>query len=416
MKENSSSILEIESLAVGGDGVGKLNGKVTFVPRSAPGDKVRVNVISEKKKMQRAKVVEILEEGFDRRAAICPLFGECGGCQWMHIEEVAQRKAKRSFLKKALGIEVPDIIASPKSIGYRRLARLRLGAAPKKILGFNAGASSQIVDVPRCEVLEPSLNQCLAQLRTNLIPHCNRPAEIRLTGGDLNVAVSLSAQAMFEPNFYQVAQSLVPKIFSGITTDVDKLFAVVAGSADVIVEGIDKAPLITPAGSFGQANSDVNKMMGELICDWVKDGDFRSAIELFAGAGNLTVLLAGLVKKLAAVELDDRAVKASRRNIAFRKLRGVTVYQADALEAYEKLGAKMDLLIMDPPRTGHAELAARIAKARHRAVIYVSCNPSTLGRDLEIMATGGYKPVKVRGFDMFPQTPHVETVVKLERD
>jgi len=207
----------------------------------------------------------------------------------------------------------------------------------------------------------------------------------------------------------------VPDPFAAIAARVDGVATQVAGPHVVAIEGGDGAPLLVPSSSFGQAHAEVNRALTSVVAGWAAELGCGRGLELYSGAGNLTTALAPHFDSFTAVELDRLACGAARENLAARSLGRVDVRCGDAVAAYEEIGARAQLVVLDPPRTGHAELARRIARGDHRAVIYVSCDPATLRRDLGQLAAGGYRAASCVGFDMFPQTAHVEAAVLLER-
>jgi 23S rRNA (uracil1939-C5)-methyltransferase len=189
----------------------------------------------------------------------------------------------------------------------------------------------------------------------------------------------------------------------------------VAGTKDVVIEGGDGQPLVTPAASFSQVNSHINRELCRVVAEWMDEKGCKRVLELFAGAGNLTAVMARAGSRVTAVEIDSAACLALRKNIDARKLSGVTARADDALGAFLSAEDKYDLVVLDPPRGGDVELAKAISRCKIGAVLYISCNPATLSRDIAQLARGGYKMKKAVGFDMFPNTAHTEVAVLLER-
>ncbi|MCP4600707.1 MAG: class I SAM-dependent RNA methyltransferase [Proteobacteria bacterium] len=425
-------IVNIEALAAGGDGVGHLRGKVCFVPLTVPGDVVSVRISRENKNLFRAEIADILESSPARREPPCPLFGRCGGCQWLHVDENAQLGAKRQILYRALrtlGKEViesgsgdsfpregeTDFVPSPRQLGYRRLARLHFDS-DNNTLGFSRAGQRTLIDVTTCPILNPELNRCLELLREDLLSKVAGQADVRLASGIGGAVCLVESPGPLPSEFYSSAASMVAKkLLTGVVASVDGVVSTIAGAADVMARGGDGEPLLEPTAGFGQANDGVNLLLGKTVADWIAESGFSNALELFAGAGNLTVAVAHQLEVTSTVEHSAEACRAARKNISNRKLKGVTIHSGDALEVYRELGDKHELVVLDPPRTGHRELARALADGKQRAVLYVSCNPATLSRDLEELVAGGYRLVRARGFDMFPQTAHIEAAVLMER-
>jgi 23S rRNA (uracil1939-C5)-methyltransferase len=409
--------LGIESLAAGGDGVGRVRGKVCFVPFTAPGDEIAATVVREARDFIRAILGEVERPGPARREPCCPLHGRCGGCSWLHVDEAAQVEAKSRFLGRAIGRDACEIRAAIRPLGYRRVARLHFepGRRCAPSLGFFAAAGREVVALERCPVLDPAMERALGPIRDALLAPIGAPVELRLVAAAPGVAVTVDSPGPLPAAFYAAAEELVPGSLAAVAARVDGVTTHVAGPSCVAVEGGDGAPLLVPSSSFGQAHAEVNRALASAVAGWAAELGCRRGLELHSGAGNLTTVLAPHVGSLAAVELDRLACAAARENLAARGLGRVEVLCGDAIAAYDRLGARADIVVMDPPRTGSAELARRLAGGGHRAVIYVSCDPATLRRDLGHLAAGGWAVARCVGFDMFPQTAHLEAAVLLER-
>jgi 23S rRNA (uracil1939-C5)-methyltransferase len=408
--------LEILKLADGGDGFARLDGKACFVPLAAPGDRVVARVTRETGSYLRAEIERVVEAGPGRVEPICEAYGVCGGCNLMHLSEEAQLEAKAKTLLRIFSGEV-EIVHSPKSFGYRSLARMRYrpGPEPAGRLGFFGRRGRRLVDVGVCPVLEPAIEAVLPYLKDGPLEGVGRPVDLRLVAGVDGPLALVESEHMLPPEFYEAAARTVPDILAGILASVDGVVSTIEGESHAVLKGGNGERLHTPVGGFGQANPGINRQLGRTLLRWVVEGGYESAIELYAGAGNFTVGIARSVDRVAAVELDADACRLMRRNLERKGLSRVEVVVGDALSGYRGSGQGYDLVVLDPPRSGARELCRAIAQGDHRGVIYVSCDPATLGRDLAELKTGGYDLVQTMGFDMFPQTAHVETAVWLER-
>jgi 23S rRNA (uracil1939-C5)-methyltransferase len=381
-------LIDITALAPGGDGVGRQiggahEGRVTFVPLTAPGDRVRVKVIKQKARVAWAEVVS-----FDARSPLrveppCPLFGRCGGCQWQHVDAAEQRRQKGAFVSRALGIEVgPAEVVGPE-YGYRERARLAAGfdesGAPA--LGFRARRSHAIVDVPACPLLAPTAAQALPRLRQLAIDKELAPGEElvlqagRGPDGDLVVA--------------RVGSHAFPE-----------------GAAEVDVSEPDGRPLHIPAGAFAQVGRAANAALVTAVAQAIGPDPGR-VLELHAGSGNFTRLLVARSRSVIASEGDPRAVERGRRNAPEADWR-----PAAALP--ERL--EVDTVLVDPPREGLDARHLALAAGARRRLVYVSCDPQTLARDATRLRAGGWRLAGARAFDLMPQTHHVEVVAWFDRD
>ena len=378
----------IERLAAGGEGVAHApDGRVVFVAGAAPGDQVRVRVVEEHPKWLRGELEALEEPGPGRVEPRCALFGRCGGCAWQHLDYETQRTAKAEILRDALvrigGLALPgavEVVASPP-YGYR--GRARVGVA-RGVVGFRRLRSHALEPAAACPVLVPELERALAALGAS--PPA-RDGEIELCAGD---------------------DGRVRAWGPGGLLHGEAQLAIDAGPARVAVS----------PGVFFQGNACVRGALLDAVLDAAGRG--RRALELCAGAGFFTVGLAGRFAEVLAVESSAPAVRDLRRNLAASAATNVRV-ECAPLERFLASAAARDFaadaIVVDPPRTGlGAALARELAAAAGGArVVYVSCAPATLARDLAVLAAEGLRLRSVQGFDLFPQTPHVEAIALIER-
>lgn len=383
MDEGGQEPLEVEitALAAGGDGVGRLaDGRVVFVPGSAPGDRLRVRLVEERRRFARARIQRVIAPGPGRTEPRCAHFGRCGGCSWQHLDSAAQLEAKARIVSDALerigGLALPGAVVvepSPTAYGYRSRARLHAEAGR---VGYRAARSHALVAVGECPVLVPALEQRLAALARE------RPAR-----GEWEIAAS------------------------GERTRAVRLGGRGGGRLEIRV-GEDR--LSVSSGVFFQGNLALAARVSEVAA--AAAGEGRLAFELFAGAGLLSLPLARRFERLVCVESHARAAADLAHNLRRAALSGAEV----VVEPVERFLARdldvPDVVVLDPPRiglaTGAVEALAGLGAAR---LVYVSCDPATLARDLRALAARGYALREVRAFDFFPQTPHVEVLARLER-
>jgi len=409
--------VEIDRLASGGDGVGRLeDGRVVFVPFAAPGDVLRVEIVERRKRHARARIVEIESPGPARRLPRCPVFGSCGGCVWQHLEYPAQLEAKRAILLDAVvrigGLEPPGAVAmcgSPEEFGYR--SRARVLATGGKV-GFRRLRSHELEPIEHCPVLSPPVDRALADAAR--IGQTRQTRQMRPTGGLESRAARGERRA--------------PRAGGGLAVEVE----IAAGCGGVVRAGsldpealasgppleleVDGERLRVSPGVFTQANELV---LPELCASVRREaGSGRRLAELFAGAGTFTLSLARRFDGLLAVESNARATgdlafNLERAGLASRvEVRTQAVEQAlGAIAAFEP-----ELIVLDPPRSGLAPgCAVGVAGAGARRIVYVSCDPATLARDLRLIVEAGYRLVRLQGFDLFPQTQHVEALAVLDQ-
>lgn len=417
-KESAIRELTVERLAAGGDGVGFVDGKVCFVPYTAPADRASVHIVHSAKRFLRGTVETLVEPGPSRRTPECALFGVCGGCNWLHLIESEQLRAKGETAARALGFDTVETVPSPKSLGYRGPARLhfRTNADKDARLGFIDSNHSDIVNVLQCPILAPRLNQCLYALKEALQKQ-DEPlqGEIRLANGRTGACACFLVKDTAPPSFYRALSELSRDLFSGVTLSAGGIETTVFGNPIIEVDGADGQPFFAPASSFAQANEGINRAVAATVRRWLAERKLCRAVELFCGAGNLTVSIAPFVQSMTASELDEEACRQAKVNLKNRGMSHVSVISGDAPKVYEQYHRDADLLVLNPPRTGHLETARAAAKKGPARVLYISCNPATLSRDIAELKRSSYRITETTGFDMFPQTSHMEVAVLLER-
>ena len=386
--------MSIRSLAAGGDGVARLpDGLALFVPLSAPGDRVRVRIVERRRRFARGEISEVLEEGPKRCAPRCAVFGRCGGCSWQHLEYSAQVGAKQEILREALvrigGWKLPDELAfvpSPDSYGYRIRARLLAGRAG---IGYRERASHTLCAVNGCPILAPALDAEVARLGAdeNLVADASSEHEWELVAGQEGRVRSRPLELLDSPHASDPPGGIV------LTADGDSLQV--------------------SFGTFVQANGSLHSALRAAVLGLAGRG--RRALELHAGAGFFTLALARRFSEFEAVEASPGAVGDLRTNLRAAGLDHVRVIEGDVEQVLE-LGVSPapELIFLDPPRAGLSpgslESLADLSAPR---IVYLSCDPATLARDTARLGERGYCLASVQGFDLFPQTSHVEALALL---
>jgi 23S rRNA (uracil1939-C5)-methyltransferase len=412
----------VASLAPGGDGVAhvELDGtrRAVFLPHTAPGDRVRAEV-DLSRRPARGRVLEVLSAGAARVTPACAWSTRCGGCDWMHLSLAAQGQAHVEHVRAALPPAWRDVPAThhaaSEGLGYRTRARLHVRCERGRAeVGMHEAGTHDPVAVDVCVVLDAALEQARRSLGT-LFQGSRGRGEVQLAlGSERRPVLEVRwegevAAACFGRLEQAVARGELAgaRVFAG-----DASRPAVVGDPAPWIPGADGQPLRLAPGGFGQASERMNATLARHVAALAAELAVDKAIELYAGAGNLSVLLAREVGELALVETSREACDAARANLAARGITNARVVEADAVA--HAWAASTRLLVLDPPRTGARAVAERLASSRVPHVVYVACDPQTLGRDLAILA-GAYTPRSIATFEMFPQTSHVETVVALDR-
>ena len=386
----------------GADGALPSDHGVIFVPLAVPGDHLRVTRLKRRGKVLRAQIDQLLEPSPQRREPPCPVVGACGGCPWMPMSDEHQAKLKRERVA-TLGAQVQWHQAT--TLRYRQRARLAWHASTHTSLGYRARRANRVVDVPECLVLDDVRQAAWTRLRT--LSDCLQGEGEILLGPCEDGAIALLKTTSAQSGvLYQRCAELVDDALRGLALDVDGATAVWGETHESYV--VDGARLISPAGGFAQGHGALNEALVQYVGAQV--GVQQRVLELYCGAGNLSVRLAREASSWTGVELNADAVQACRANLSARGLEGKVV-EASA-EAFP--AATFDVAVLDPPRAGAKEAVARLASTRAKRVVYVSCHLATLQRDLNTLAEQGYVLKACAAFDMFPQTPHVEVVATLE--
>jgi 23S rRNA (uracil1939-C5)-methyltransferase len=381
--------LEITSLAAGGDGVARdSNGRVTFVPRSAPGDLVSVRLVKETKSFARGELVEVVRASTVRVAPPCEYFiAGCGGCQWQHVARAAQLAAKHAIVANALrklpGLVVEDVLAPAPDYGWRRRARFHVHGGR---VGLYALGSHDVIAIGHCPQLEPELDAALKAVAA-LSPPDGELALLRGHRGEIVVGVERG---------WRGAAAVVGRAH---------IVGVVAGDASTGTTVIEVEPgLFGGPWDFAQASAAGNAALVATARHAVGAQKGR-LLELHAGAGNFT----------RSFVADGWDVIASDVVAPQRPIEQAQFEVGAAEQVLARVAGPFDAVVLDPPRTGALDAMAGIARHAPPLVVYVSCDPATLARDAQKLVEAGYRAERAWPVDLMPQTSHVEVVLRLTK-
>jgi 23S rRNA (uracil1939-C5)-methyltransferase len=383
------SVIEIviDSLAAGGDGVGRdASGRVTFVPQTAPGDRARVRIVQAKSRFARAELVEVVEPGASRIAPVCPEAARgCGGCAWQHVARDAQVAAKHAIVTSALRdlpqLAIHPIAAPAPSLGWRRRARFHV---EDRRVGLYARGSHRVLPIAHCPQLEPALEAALIETVAAGPPD-----------GELALAIAHDGRVVVGTE----------RAWPGAATLIGRA-RIVGGLAAGIPFGecvVELEPdLWGGPWAFAQASAAGNAAL--IACVRAAVGEPRGRLlELYAGAGNFTRGLVADGWDMVATDIVEPA----------RPVPGAVFRTASTSEILQWCSVPVDVIVLDPPRTGAPEAIDGIVRAAPRVVVYVSCDAATLARDARRLVDGGYRATDAWPFDVMPQTSHVEVVLRL---
>lgn len=403
----------IEKLVHGGTGLGRHQGKVVFVPFSVPGDRLSVRPVEEKKTFMRADIVRVLEPGDGRVKIPCPHFGDCGGCHLQQLEYSKQVEAKRQILEEILHHRLPEtrhtkitMRECTQPFGYRSRARIQLrGAGQAASIGFYRHRSHAVENVERCPLLRPMLNEALTILRQSI------------AGIDPDTSSREIDLACSQEEGTWTAACIGPE-----RGETGRPLVAIANNEDAILTRKVNGFLYSVTASvFFQANDFMVSELAARVLELSTDIAGGSALDLYSGVGLFSVPLAGRFGNVVAVESSPDAGRLCAVNASAAGFHNIQTICADAVSWMDSTKSfasdRFDLIVLDPPRSGaEPQVMEFIKKQAPAAIIYVSCDPQTLSRDLACISPGDYTIDFVEGMDMFPQTYHFETVVRLVRN
>lgn len=407
--------LELSGMAYGGAAVGRYQGRAIFVPYAIAGERVRAEVVEDRRRYANARLVEVLVPSPDRVQSPCPHFGPgpegpCGGCQWQHIAYPAQLRFKQQVLAEQLrrigGFADPPLrppVPSPSPWAYRNQARF--GVDQQGRLGYRALNSHRIVPIRECHILDPRLLELFQSLDLDLPGLKSLTLRVGTASGELMMVMETEGD---EP----------PELETDLPVSVvlhlrDGTSAVLVGNSDIVEEVAGRAFHIS-AGSFFQVNTPLAEAMVERVLSCLALKGTETVLDAYSGVGLFTAHIAPHAARVIAIEADPAAVTDAEINLD--EFSHIELYQAAVEDVLPTLEVTLDAAVLDPPRAGCAPavLDALIRLGPPR-LVYVSCDPSTLARDCQRLAAGGYRLAEVQLFDLFPQTYHIESISLLTR-
>ncbi|MGC2757488.1 MAG: class I SAM-dependent RNA methyltransferase [Candidatus Binatus sp.] len=408
--------IEISAMTFGPFGVGRHDGKAVMVPGAVAGDKLEVEIVSERRDYAVAKIREVVSASADRRVAPCPYLPRCGGCDWQHIDYSAQVRFKGEVVARelgyTLGLEIDPVglvEPAPAEFGYRSRIRLRVGA--KGVLGFYEAGSNTIVEIDSCMVAEAGIRMPL-HLARSLGKRVEEIEVVRDNAREVQVAhlkKPVSDEDLRRAQNVLEADSEI----AGIVLRAGTSRATVGNTA-ISIELEPELSIDVDADLFSQVNRAQNQKLVASVMEMAAIHESSPVLDLFCGAGNFSLPASRRGARVTGVDDDAGAIAAAARNaerLKFRAAQFIAMKASATADFLHRARYRPEVIILDPPRTGALDLMEPIVKLRAPAVIYVSCDVTTLARDLRVLAGAGYKINRVRGFDFFPNTHHVEIAV-----
>jgi len=472
-RRGDSLSLTIDDLAFGGEGVGRADGYVIFVPGGVPGDRVRVRLEQARSRFGRGVIESITEPSPHRVEAPCPYFGRCGGCRLQHVAYPAQLAFKSKQVADVLerlgdlsGFELRPIIGAPEIYGYRNKMEFTVtrapraerlageGRDPRPLATGQGGGRGQVVvglheadrydsvlDIERCLLQSDEMNALLDEacrffveqglsaydqesgeglLRFLMLREGRRTGEVMV-----NVVTAGPAVSELAP-LTERLHARVPQTSSVVMNVNPKKASVAVGVEEHLLDGRDHVreqvgglTFQISANSFFQTNTVQAERLFELVLQSTELGGGETVIDLYSGTGAISLLLARRCRRVYGIEVAQAAVDDAALNAATNSIDNCTFLAGEVrfvLPALIAKGVSAEVVVADPPRAGfHPKALHALLQLAPSRIVYVSCNPSTLARDVGELVRGGYRLRWVQPVDMFPHTPHIEAVARLDK-
>ncbi|WP_425309037.1 23S rRNA (uracil(1939)-C(5))-methyltransferase RlmD [Fictibacillus nanhaiensis] len=446
--KNESYEVDIVDLTHEGAGVARVNGFTLFVPNTLPGERAKVKVVGIKKGFGFGRLEELIEESPERVEAPCPIYKWCGGCQLQHLSYEGQLAYKRKQVEDVLtrigkleNVPVlPTLGMGEEPWRYRNKTQVPVGEREGRIItGFYQKRSHEIVEMDSC-IITGDTNDDAVQAVKEIVNKYNITAydeqkhkgmlrhiiaRYGKTTGDLMIVLVTNGKDL--PKRKKIVEDItaaLPEIKSIVQNVNTKRTNVIFGDetrvlwgAEYIHDYIGDIKFAISARSFYQINPDQTKVLYDQALKYAELNGDETVIDAYCGIGTISLFLAQKAKKVYGVEIVPEAIEDARRNAELNNITNAEFAvgkSEEVIPEWKKQGITPDVIVVDPPRKGcDEELLKTIIEMKPKRVVYVSCNPATLARDLRVLEDGGFQTVEVQPVDMFPQTTHVEAVAKL---
>ena len=458
--KNSEYILKIDSMGYRGEGIGKINGFTVFVPGALQGEKTRVKVVKVNKNFAFGKLLHIIESSPKRVNPPCPIYRRCGGCQLQHMSYSSQLDFKKNRVKDCLerigkfqtaetaetisenGLKLYDTIGMKNPYRYRNKVQLPVGTFNSKLkIGFYASRSHDIIDMDSCLIQDESADEAVKLIREwiekyNITVYDEKTGRgivrhimVRkafITGEIMVVLVTSRPELPARDEFIEILTGNISNIVSIIQNINDSKTNVVLGQKSVTLWGkdsisdyIDNFKFNISPLSFFQVNPIQTSILYHKALEYAHLTGNEIVFDAYCGTGTISLFLSQKAKRVYGMEIIEAAVKNARINAAENGIHNVEFITGKSEEIIPQLieqGIRADVVVVDPPRKGcDTVLLHSIASMSPRTIVYVSCDPATLARDLAILRELGHVAEKVQPVDMFPETAHVECVALMSR-
>ena len=390
-------------------GIGKIDGKIVFIPKTLPEEIIDTEIVLEKKKFLEGKINNIIVKSKDRKESICPHFDYCGGCQLLHINYLQGLKYKQNkvcdIISKytKLQILINDIVVSENHLFYRNKITLQVN----NTIGYFKEKTNTIIPIDTCYIADKKINTIYKIVQDNIsVSNINQIIIKSSNRTDESMAIFKTSGKIDECSIIENLKELVSSIYIN-----DKL---IFGKNKITEELLGSKFYISPT-SFFQVNTEQAEKLYQIAIDYANISKNDLVLDLYCGTGTIGILASKYAKKVVGIELNKEAINDANLNKELNNISNIEFYAGDVGEILNRNNYKPDIVIVDPPRAGLDYLAvSEIIKIKPKRLVYVSCDLMTLARDLERLSEH-FNIDELTPVDMFPQTSHVETVVALSR-
>ena len=445
--------MDVLDLAFGGEGVARADGYVIFVPGGVPGDRLEVSLVQIRPRYARAEIERIVTPSDRRTEPPCPYFGHCGGCRLQHVRYEAQLEFKERQVAECLSrlgglgpvesVPLRPIIGAPEVFGYRNKMEFTFAEADgQAIVGLHEAARyDRILDIEHCLLQSDAMNGMLREVRAFVREHGWKVyrqdqeegwlrflvlREGRATGERMANLVTSSPDVPAARALADRLRARCPGVGSVVLNVNPRKAAVAVGveehpiaGNEQIQERLGGLTFAISANSFFQTNTRQAERLFGIVLEYAELSGRETVFDLYSGTGAISLLLARQARAVYGIELVPAAIDDATRNAAANGIANCTFLAGEVRDVLPELlrtGVRAEVVVADPPRAGFHPKALRAVQAlAPERIVYVSCNPATLARDLGVLAAGGYRLTAVQPIDMFPHTPHVEVVARLTR-
>ncbi|HHY82271.1 MAG TPA: 23S rRNA (uracil(1939)-C(5))-methyltransferase RlmD [Clostridiales bacterium] len=448
VEKNKDYEMNIESLGAGGEGVGRIQGFAVFVEGALPGERILVKIVKVTKSYAYGKLLHIIQKSPDRVEPQCPYFKGCGGCQLQHLSYEGQLKYKTRLVKDALerighldNVKILPAIGMDEPWRYRNKAQFPVGLIKGKLaIGLYAARSHNLIDINDCPI-QHGINEKVIHLVHRFIQTYNIPVydesvhkgiirhvviKVGFKSNQLMVIIVTNGELPRKKELVSILREGLPSITSIIQNYQTERTNVILGNknvtlwgSDYIMDAIGDLKFKISPLSFFQVNPVQTEKLYAKALEYAALTGKETVIDAYCGIGTISLFLARKAAKVYGVEVVPQAIEDAKENARINGITNAEFLTGESeviIPRLSRLGVKADVVVVDPPRKGCDEkLLDTIAEMAPERMVYVSCNPATLARDLMYMVEKGYQVNEVQPVDMFPQGYHVECVIGMQR-